>query len=85
MKTKLSSLLILGAMLVPGPSFAGWGAIACDVRGSGACGVSNGWANRAIAESRAIAYCQAGGYRCYIYRWEVNQCIYGPNGSYTCN
>lgn len=84
MKIKLLSLLLLGAFLIPSSAFAGWGAISCDVRGSGACGVSYGWGTLASAETRALAACRAGGYNCYIYRWEHNMCIYGPNGSYTC-
>jgi hypothetical protein len=85
MKSMLLGFAILGVVLSPGTSLAGWGAIACDVNGSGACGVSYGWPGLRSAESSAIAYCQAGGYRCYIYNWEHNTCIYGPNGSYTCN
>ena len=37
------------------------------------------------AEWRAINACRAGGYICYIYRWEHNTCINGLNGSYACN
>jgi hypothetical protein len=85
MKRALVTLLVLGGTLVPTGAFAGWGAIACDVKGSGACGVSYGWGSLAKAEGEAILYCQAGGYTCYIYNWEHNECIYGPSGSYTCN
>jgi len=85
MKRTLFGILMLGAVLSPGTSLAGWGAIACDVRGSGACGVSYGWSNPGSANWRAIAECRAGGYDCYIYNWEHNMCIHGPNGSWTCN
>ncbi|MGB6537571.1 MAG: DUF4189 domain-containing protein [Xanthobacteraceae bacterium] len=85
MRRALMTLLVLGGTLAPTGAFAGWGAIACDVRGTGACGVSYGWANLAVAEAQAIAYCRRGGYNCSIYRWEHNECIHGPNGSYTCN
>jgi len=85
MKPALLPILALGAALIPHASLAGWGAIACDVRGSGACGVSYGWANPGGANWRAIAACRAGGYDCYLYNWEHNMCIRGPNGSWTCN
>jgi hypothetical protein len=85
MKRNLLRLLIVGAMLAPNAAFAGWGAIACDVKGSGACGSSYGWATQGAAEARAMVACRAGGYICYIYRWEHNTCINGLNGSYACN
>lgn len=85
MRLKIASLFLLGVTLVPSPSFAGWGALACDVNRSGACSVSSGRPNLGIAEYVAMGHCNARGYRCYIFRWEHNECIYGPNGSYTCN
>ena len=84
MKVIVAAVVTVAATLLSNPSFAGWGAIACDVKGSGACGVSYGWPNLRSAESYAIKECNKGGYRCYIYRWEHNLCIRGPNGSYTC-
>ncbi len=71
--------------LASSASFAGWGAIACDVNGSGACGASSGYPVRGAAEFRAMMACRAGGYACYIHSWEQNRCISGPNGSYACN
>jgi hypothetical protein len=85
MRFKLLVALAFGAIVAPSASFAGWGAIACDVRGTGACGVSYGWATQALGNAKAIQYCQAGGYQCYLYNWEHNMCIHGLNGSYTCN
>lgn len=86
MKGKILSILMLASMAAPCSAFAeGWGAIACDVRGSGACGASSGWADQATAEDQALAACERGGYTCYLYRWEHNECIYGFNGSYACN
>jgi Domain of unknown function (DUF4189) len=85
MKRKLVQLLIIAAMLAPTAAFAGWGAIACDLNGSGACGTSSGYNSLVGAQLRAMRECQAGGYACYFYRWEHNMCINGPNGSYACN
>ena len=86
MKRALMTLLVLGGTLVSTGAFAeGWGAIACDVKGSGHCGVSYSWGSLAKAEGEAILYCQQAGYTCYIYNWEHNECIYGPGGSWTCN
>ena len=85
MRSALFGFLALAAALNSGAALAGWGAIACDVNGSGACGVSYGWANPALANWRAMIACRAGGYNCYIFNWEHNMCINGPNGSWTCN
>jgi hypothetical protein len=85
MKSKLVGLLMLGAALVPNSAFAGWGAIACDVDGSGACGTSAGYPTLISAEWRAIAACRAAGYDCYVWGWEHDMCKYGPNGSWACN
>ena len=85
MRNALFAILLFGAASGPGMALAGWGAIACDAQGSGACGVSYGWGNPGAADSQAIAACRAGGYNCYIYNWEHNMCIHGPNGSWTCN
>jgi len=76
--------LIFGAVLVPETSFAGWGAIACNPNNS-SCGVSYGWPNLRSAEQYALIECLKSNYRCHVYRWEHNECIRGPNNSYTCN
>jgi hypothetical protein len=70
LRRKLVQLLVVAAILAPGTVFAGWEAIACDVKGSGACGSSYGWAKQGAAEARAMIACRTGGYICYIYRWE---------------
>jgi hypothetical protein len=85
MKTVLFAFLLLGAVVAPTASFAAWGAIACDVNGSGACGAAAGWPNQMKAEWRAISVCRAGGYDCFLQSWEHNSCVYGPNGSHACN
>jgi hypothetical protein len=85
MKHKLVGLLIMATMLAPTSAFADWGAIACDVNGSGACGASSGYGTLVAAQLRAMNECRAGGYVCYFYRWDHNMCINGPNGSYACN
>lgn len=84
MKAKLAGLLMLGAALLPNSAFAGWGAIACDGDGSGACSVSYGWPDLFSAEQYATLLCNRAGYACYIWGWEHNMCKYGPNGSYAC-
>jgi hypothetical protein len=85
MKNFLFALSLLGAILAPTASFAAWGAIACDIYGSGACGASSGWPTQLSAEWRAINACRAGGYDCALHNWEHNMCTYGPNGSRACN
>jgi hypothetical protein len=85
MKPKLAALCLLAAVLAPGSAFAGWGAIACDMRGSGACSTSSGMPTHYGAERVAMGRCMARGYDCYPWGWEHNMCKYGPNGSYACN
>jgi hypothetical protein len=85
MKTRIFALLLLGATLIPHSAFAVWGAIACDINGSGACGAAAGWPNRTLASWHAINACHAGGYYCVLHNWEHNMCTYGPNGSRACN
>ncbi len=63
----------------------GYGAIACDNNGSGACTAVSDYSNLNDAETAAINLCQRSGDSCYIYNWEYWTCIYGPNGSYACN
>ena len=84
-KLNVATLALVGALLAPGAAFAGWGSIACDVNGSGACGASAGWQTPGLANWSAINACRAGGYNCYIADWEHNMCVYGPNGSHSCN
>ena len=86
LKTGLAGFAALALVaLAPTASLAGWGAIACDVNGSGACGASAGYSGLGAAEVSAMLACRRGGYACYIYRWEQNRCIIGPNGSHACN
>ena len=85
MRTVFGVLLAVGTFMAPTVSFAGWGAIACDSRGSGACSVAYGQRNQGSAEAIAMRLCSNRGYRCYINRWERNSCVYGPNGSWACN
>ena len=76
--------VMLGALLVPETSFAGWGAIACN-QNNASCGVSYGWPNLAAAKSYALLECLRSNRSCHIWRWEHNVCIRGPYGAYTCN
>ena len=86
LKTGLFGFAALAlAALAPSVASAGFGAIACDMYGSGACGASSGFSSLGAAQVRALMACRAGGYACYLYRWEQNMCIRGPNGSYACN
>jgi hypothetical protein len=77
-------LLMLGTLLLPKTSFAGWGAIACNQNNT-SCGVSYGWANLGSAKSYALVECLKSNRSCHIWQWEHNMCIHGPYGSYTCN
>ena len=84
MKVKLAGLLIIGSLFIPGTAFAGWGAIACNPNNT-SCGVSYGWPTLASAKAYALIECRKANLSCHIYRWELNECIRGPRGSYTCN
>ena len=88
MKAELKILVVLsvmlGALLAPETSFAGWGAIACNQNNAN-CGVSYGWPTLASAEAYALIECRKGNMACHIWRWEHNVCIQGPYGAYTCN
>jgi hypothetical protein len=84
LKVLVALSVMLGALLVPKTSFAGWGAIACNQNNAN-CGVSYGWATFAAAESYALIECRKANMACHIWRWEHNTCIRGPNGAYTCN
>jgi hypothetical protein len=76
--------VMLGVLLVPETSFAGWGAIACN-QNNASCGVSYGWPNLRSAEVYALIECRKTNRACHIWRWEHNTCIRGPYGAYTCN
>jgi hypothetical protein len=82
---KFTTAILLALSLCSIPAIAGWGAVACDNKGSGACGASSGYDTWDQAYIAAINACQSSGYTCYIAAWEHNSCCYGYNGSYACN
>jgi hypothetical protein len=88
MKAKHSAVVILsfvvGILMMPEMSFAGWGAIACNQKNAN-CGVSYGWPNLREAEGYALVECLKANKNCHIYRWEHDTCIRGLYGAYTCN
>ncbi len=85
MKNTILALSALAVILVSSVSFAGFGAIAIGTYDSTRWGVSDGWGDLGSAEDAALNSCQSNGEACYIYSWEQNECIYGPDGTWACN
>lgn len=84
-KAVLPVLTALSISLASVSAFAGWGAIACDSAGSGACGAAAGYWSYDSAYNAAINACLAGGYSaCTVVTWEHDSCCYTDNGASAC-